>query len=415
MDYDFNELLDNLDPGPQDEDNSEVILDLSVPCMVTQTADYFCMSELQGDTAEKQIRQDKLGIEGELFEQEKEDVQGDQFEVVEQGVQEEGRGIYSLTGTMNGAEVFCKKETVFNDREGAKVFMGRFCKENKTAFVITSSSKKNSSNLIFSCKHGKKRPSTSSGKRPIQATVKKNCNAFIRFYVRVGGEVVLTDFNVTHNDHEINNDIFLQDYSKATPHSVEIIQQMMDGKSKIGNMETRLNSEGVYMSKKQIRYQVDKILGRDFDINKLGPFLKRIVEDGGNVKIDRYPDEKVRVLSISTKEMMQGYISSGVTTIQVDTTFGFDHSGHKLNAVLYRNPNSDRGEVAVLSFLADETAHSYEIALSSFEYMLRHAPAVILIDKVGVLFSKYVLFTEYKAMYNTRLSEASSKQGKIGI
>ena len=95
MDYDFNELLDNLDPGPQDEDNSEVILDLSVPCMVTQTADYFCMSELQGDTAEKQIRQDKLGIEGELFEQEKEDVQGDQFEVVEQGVQEEGR-VYML-------------------------------------------------------------------------------------------------------------------------------------------------------------------------------------------------------------------------------------------------------------------------------------------------------------------------------
>ena len=56
--------------------------------------------------------------------------------------------------------------------------------------------------------------------------------------------------------------------------------------------------------------------------------------------------------------MKLGYITSGATTIQVDTTFGYEASGHKLNAILYRNPETDRGEIAVLSFLADETEES---------------------------------------------------------
>ena len=189
---------------------------------------------------------------------------------------------------------------------------------------------------------------------------------------------------MNHNNHAISDDIFLQDNAKATPESIEVIKQMLDGKTKIGNMKTRLNAEGIHMSMDQIRYQVDKILGEDFDIDKLSNFLNRIEGEGGSVKIDYYPDGKVRVLSVSTKEMMQGFINSGATTVQVYTTFGVEASGHKLNALLYRNPNTNRGEVAVLSFLADESEHSYEFALSSFEHLLRNNPAVILIDKVFV-------------------------------
>ena len=140
------------------------------------------------------------------------------------------------------------------------------------------------------------------------------------------------------------------------------------------------------LSKDQIRYQVDKLLGKDFDMNRLGPFLKRVEDEGGSVKIDYYPDGKVRVLSVSTKEMMEGYVNSRATTVQLNPTFGFESSGHKLNALLYRNPATGRGEVVVLSFLADETAHSYEFALSSFEHLLNHIPEVILIDKVNFTF-----------------------------
>ena len=76
----------------------------------------------------------------------------------------------------------------------------------------------------------------SCGKRPIQSTVKMGCKAFICFYVRASGQVVLKDFDTSHNDHVISKDIFLQDHAKATPRTVEIIQQMMDGKTKIANM-----------------------------------------------------------------------------------------------------------------------------------------------------------------------------------
>ena len=290
--------------------------------------------------------------------------------------------VYPTLGE-KGNTLNLERGRIFSDRKELFLFMDAFCKSNKTAFAITQSKRKNSSNLIYGCKHGKKRNSVSKGKRPIQTTVKKNCNAFIRYYVRAGGEVILMDYNVCHNNHAISDDIFLQDYTKPTAESLEIIRQMMDGKTKIANMHTRLHAEGIPMSKDQIRYQVDKLLGKDFDMNRLGPFLKRIEDEGGSVKVDYYPDGKVRVLSVSSKEMKEGYIKSGATVVQVDTTFGFESSGHKLNALLYRNPATDKGEVAVLSFLADETEHSYEFALASFEYLLQNNPEVILIDKVN--------------------------------
>ena len=52
--------------------------------------------------------------------------------------------------------------------------------------------------------------------------------------------------------------------------------------------------------------------------------------------------------------------------------------------MLYRNPATNRGEMLQLSFMADETAHSFTFALSGFEFILNHNPAVILIDKVSL-------------------------------
>ena len=59
--------------------------------------------------------------------------------------------------------------------------MEHFCRENKTSFVVTDSRKTNGSCYVFSCRHGKKVQSKSTGKRPIQTTIKKDCPAFVRF------------------------------------------------------------------------------------------------------------------------------------------------------------------------------------------------------------------------------------------
>ena len=66
--------------------------------------------------------------------------------------------------TGEDSHLLLQKGRVFEDRKAVILFMDALCKSKKTAFVITNSSTKNSTNLIYSCKHGKKRPSESKGK-----------------------------------------------------------------------------------------------------------------------------------------------------------------------------------------------------------------------------------------------------------
>ena len=121
-----------------------------------------------------------------------------------------------------------------------------------------------------------------------------------------------------------------------------------------------------------------------------------------------------------TSNMIRAFIGSKATVVQIDTTYRLgkglnkmqkiskniffpyypallttwvlnftyfwtlllEKSGYKLNALLYRNPVSGKGQVALLSFIADETAKSYEFALGSFDYLRNNNPPVIIIDKV---------------------------------
>ena len=75
--------------------------------------------------------------------------------------------------TEEDCHLLLRKGRIFEDRKAVILFMDTLSKSKKTAFVITNSSTKNSTNLIYSCKHGKKRRSESKGIRPIQSTVKK--------------------------------------------------------------------------------------------------------------------------------------------------------------------------------------------------------------------------------------------------
>jgi hypothetical protein len=270
----------------------------------------------------------------------------------------------------------------FVSKEEAIAFVRRFCQERKTDFVIKSNYRGSGGQLIFHCRHGMKRKSQCTGARKNQKTLKKNCPAFLRFYVRVSGETILKGLNVQHKNHAVSEDIYEQDSAKADTKAVEIIRQLIDGNCKISNMKKALKAKGIYLSSNQVRYQVKLILGAPMDEEKLTGFIQMVREEGGDVKIDRFPDNKIRVMSIITRKMRNGYVGANPTVIQIDSTFGFEESGYKLNAVLYRNPATGRGEIVQLSFMADETVHSYNFALSSFEYIQQNNPAVIIIDKV---------------------------------
>ena len=139
---------------------------------------------------------------------------------------------------------------------------------------------------------------------------------------------------------------------------------------------------GIYLTQKQIRYQVKKNKNGQEDSEKLNAFLQKISNEGGSVKVQKYIDGNVRCLSVSTSKMIKGFRGSHAEVVQIDTTFGLENSGHKLVAILYRNGSTGKGEVAQCSFIADETQESYEFALGSLDYLREHQPAVIIIDKV---------------------------------
>ena len=140
-----------------------------------------------------------------------------------------------------------------------------------------------------------KRRSESRGKRVIQRSVKKNCPAFIRFYVRKSGETVLRKFNVEHENHHTNENIYIQDVAKADDKALKIIRQMMDGNCKVGNIKRALASNDIHLSSDQVRYQVNQILGKPMNDEKLTDFVKLVKEEGGNIEILRFPDGKIRM------------------------------------------------------------------------------------------------------------------------
>ena len=156
----------------------------------------------------------------------------------------------------------------------------------------------------------------------------------------------------------------------------------MDGNSKVGNIKRALARTCIYLSWDQVRYQVRLILGEPMNEEKLSGFVKLVRDEGGNVEILRFPDEKIRVFTITTIKMKRAFIGSNPSVVQVDTTFGFERSGYKLNAILYCNPSTGKGEIVQLSFMADETLDSYNFVMSKFKEIVYWDPSAILIDKV---------------------------------
>ena len=72
----------------------------------------------------------------------------------------------------------------------------------------------------------------------------------------------------------------------------------------------------------------------------------------------------------------------------LDTTYGFETSGHKLNIILYHNPATNRGEICQIAIMADECLESYQFIFEQFKNSFRTDPLVIIIDKVFIVFKQ---------------------------
>ena len=74
-----------------------------------------------------------------------------------------------------------KEGMMFKCKNDAVIFIQEFCHKQKTLFVIHSNQSKTGAILTYSCKHGMKRKSESTGKRVIQRSVKKKLSSFYSF------------------------------------------------------------------------------------------------------------------------------------------------------------------------------------------------------------------------------------------
>ena len=268
--------------------------------------------------------------------------------------------------------------------EAINIFVKSYSNSTRSALIIASDSKTTKSQLVYQCKHGKKRHSESKGKRCFQKTVKKDCPLNLRFYVRKTGETVLTKANLTHDHHAINEKVFKQDSAKADDLAREIIKQMLEGNCNVFTMKQALRAQGIHLTSDQIHYQIKQIVGAPEDEQKLAKLLQVVKDEGGNVNIQHSPDGKIRVLTVSTVKMRKAYSGTKSTVIQLDNTFGIKSFNYKLNALLYHNLTTGLGEVAQFLFMADETADSFTHLLETFKDVGRSIPKVILIDKVRI-------------------------------
>ena len=54
------------------------------------------------------------------------------------------------------------------------------------------------------------------------------------------------DFNLTHENHAINEKVFEQDSAKADDQAREIIKQMLDGNCRVINIKQALRAKGIH-------------------------------------------------------------------------------------------------------------------------------------------------------------------------
>lgn len=228
--------------------------------------------------------------------------------------------------------------------------------------------------ITFSCAYGHGRTSVATEEgRPIQHSKKKDCPVFVRVSCHKRGDTrdfcVVKAFEEEHN-HINTEAMFHQDTNKIEEEDeLEFVEQSLKLNVKATQLRRRLqlkyNKPGI--SSSHVRYTMKKTKGPDHDDEELDVFLLKIEEEGGKIEILEDVNKKVRGLTIQTIKMAKAYSGAKPTVVLFDTTFGFSREGYKMSAFCYTNPVSNKGEIAMLIFLADEGAEALEFAFKSFK------------------------------------------------
>ena len=239
--------------------------------------------------------------------------------------------------------------------------------------------------LLYTCRYGgRMKESRSRDIRPNQRTVKLGCKAFIRFYRRINGTYKLTAFDEEHTKHnEGDEDVYNQETINIKQEHYDTIETLLAGFSKPRQIKNALETKhNLNVDINKVRHVLKKLALPENDSERLEKLLKSITEEGGVVKIFEENGD-IQALTVTSNKMKNAFRGTEPNVVNIDTTFNVEENGYKLNACLYLNPVTKKGEIAQFSLLADEGKESYEFCFKTFKNLCVRDPPVLIIDKVS--------------------------------
>ena len=274
----------------------------------------------------------------------------------------------------------------FNSREEIRLFVDAYSNKINCKMIVSAGGANQgciSRHVKWSCAYGKLRNQKQLQFRRYQHTKKKNCPVFIKASCRKDGTCHITGFEEHHN-HINTLAMYQQETHKVIESSeIQCVKEaaMLNLKAcQVKNMMVlKFGKKGI--SSQHIRYVMNKLKDPANDDEDLSLFLELVVSEGRNVNILQ-EKEKVRVITVETLEMKRAFKGAKPDVVLVDTTFNFSNSCYKMSAFCYLNPVTNRGEIAQLSFMADECEEAYRYTFAAFkESVNNNYPRTFMVDK----------------------------------
>ena len=278
-----------------------------------------------------------------------------------------------------------EKGKQFNNVEDAKKYIKEFNEDNFTNFVVDSNNKRS---LVFICKHGVHRDSTSKGVREAQRYNYLGCNAKIRLYKSQKeddrGILRITSVDLNHN-HCISKEVFEKENVNFTEEEKELIKTLKDANARPSQIKrVLLERSKKTVTIKRLWNLLQKISPKESDEENheaLEKFLCDTEIDGGMIQWIDDKDGKAKALFITSRKMMSAFRASNPNLVQLDTSFNMDKARYKVAAFCYLDTNSDKSEIAAFGMISEESKICFEFILHHFSKICIRQDIMFIIDK----------------------------------
>lgn len=268
---------------------------------------------------------------------------------------------------------------LFNTMNEARSFVKIWSDKNLSPMIIKSSSKGSDTKngrILYACPHGIQRKISSTGQRPKQNVLFCDCRANI--YIneqRISRKWVVTSLNEVHTGHMTGPDVYgtYLNVRKMSPEDEDFLMNLHSaGAANRCSASVLSQRNGNIYKTQDIYNKIEKLKNLDLQSGGFEKGLYQIEEEGGTVLLEEDEWDKTDVLFIQLKQWHDDIEIAKPTVFQLDSTFGTNRQGYKLNVPVYKSSTTGMYEVAGLMFMATENQENVEKCMSFFKETLTH-------------------------------------------